>query len=192
MRNLLFVIAGLTLVLVSCDRRQPPAPETQAAEPAASASPAAPAEQARHSASLAPTQGNKASGALEFASQGDSVAVTGTINGLEPGSTHGFHVHEKGDCSAPDASSAGGHFNPTSQPHGNPDAPPHHGGDLQNISADAQGVAQVNLQLSGVTLGSGAPDDIVGKAVVVHEKADDYKSQPAGNSGARISCGVIE
>ena len=120
------------------------------------------------------------------------MTVTGSINGLEPGSIHGFHVHEKGDCSAPDAGSAGGHFNPNSQPHGNPDAPPHHAGDTRNITADAQGVAQVDVQLSGVSLSSGGPEDILGKAVVVHAKPDDYKTQPSGASGDRIACGVIE
>jgi Cu-Zn family superoxide dismutase len=145
----------------------------------------------RHHATLAPTQGNKAAGTVELIPVDGAVRLTGTITGLEPNSEHGFHVHEKGDCSAPDASSAGGHFNPTSQVHGNPASPPHHAGDTPNLLADAQGNAQVNATLEGVTVGSG-PNDLLGKALVLHAKVDDYKSQPAGNSGSRIACGVIE
>jgi Cu-Zn family superoxide dismutase len=102
-------------------------------------------------------------------------------------------VHEKGDCSAPDASSAGGHFNPTSQPHGNPKAGgPRHLGDMVNLRADAKGTAKVDVAIEGAGLHTGRPNDVVGKAIVVHQKPDDYKSQPSGNSGNRVACGVIE
>jgi Cu-Zn family superoxide dismutase len=119
------------------------------------------------------------------------VHITGEIGGLTRNASHAIHVHEKGDCSAADASSAGGHFNPTGQPHGRPDAGPHHVGDMPSISADAQGVARVNLHVQGMSLGGPSTTDIVGRAVVVHAQGDDYTSQPAGNSGARIACGVI-
>ena len=119
---------------------------------------------------------------------GDEVQVSAKIENLTPGQ-HGFHIHEKGDCSTADAASAGGHFNPTHQHHGGPNTTERHAGDLGNIDADASGKAHLDwkgkLKLSG-------DDSIIGKSVVVHEKADDLKTDPAGNSGARIACGVIE
>jgi Cu-Zn family superoxide dismutase len=140
---------------------------------------------------LAPASGSTVSGKLTVVPMGDGVHVTGDIGGLAPNSTHGFHVHEKGDCSAADASSAGGHFNPTAQPHGRYSAPRHHVGDNDNLVADANGVAHVNAHFPGAALGGGGAADVVGKAVVVHADADDYASQPSGNAGARIACGVI-
>src|SRR5690606_7202550 len=97
-----------------------------------------------------------------------------------------------GDCSAPDASSAGGHFNPASAPHGHPDSDAKHAGDMHNIVANAEGVAEVDALVGGVTLQSGEPDDILNKAIVIHAKPDDYKSQPSGDAGSRIACGVIQ
>jgi Cu-Zn family superoxide dismutase len=140
---------------------------------------------------LAPASGSLVSGTLAFAPMTDGVHVTGDIGGLAPNSTHGFHIHEKGDCSAADASSAGGHFNPGGEAHGRASAPHHHLGDNDNLVADADGVAHVDAHFAGVVLGGGGANDIVGKAVVVHAGADDYASQPAGNAGARIACGVI-
>jgi Cu-Zn family superoxide dismutase len=143
------------------------------------------------SAQLAPTQGQTASGTLSLEPEGDSVRVRGPLQGLKPDSEFGFHIHENGDCSAPDAASAGGHFNPTNTQHGNPQGETHHAGDMLNAKSDAQGSAQVDALASGVSLTTGQPNDVHGKAIVLHEKADDYASQPAGNSGARIACGVI-
>lgn len=140
--------------------------------------------------SLASTQGQLARGELKLRQGSDGVHVTGTLQGLKPGAEHGFHVHEKGDCSALDASSAGGHYNPTSNAHGNPMSGPHHAGDVPNVRADASGRAKVDTRITGVSLG--AANDIIGRAIVVHADPDDYTSQPAGNSGARIACGVIE
>jgi superoxide dismutase, Cu-Zn family len=139
-------------------------------------------------ATLSPTAGNSAAGTVVFTQKGDKVTVTAKVSGLAPGG-HGFHIHEKGDCSAPDGSSAGGHFNPTGKPHGAP-GPDHHAGDMPMLQVDASGNATLTADLEGVSIGGGATD-IVGKSVVVHKDADDYKSQPAGNSGARIACGVI-
>jgi Cu-Zn family superoxide dismutase len=120
------------------------------------------------------------------------VRIAGLVKGLKPGTEQGFHIHEKGDCSAPDASSAGDHFNPTSQPHGNPKASgPKHVGDMVNLRADSQGIAKVDLFIEGAALQSGTPNDVAGKAIVVHQKPDDYTSQPAGDSGDRVACGVI-
>ncbi len=144
-----------------------------------------------NSVQLAPTQGHNASGTLTLAAEGDSVRLTGTLQGLPPNGEFGFHIHEKGDCSAPDASSAGAHFNPANMPHGDPQGLAHHAGDMLNAKSDAQGAAMVDAVAGGVSLGSGQPNDVRGKAIVLHEKADDYASQPAGDSGARIACGVI-
>ena len=142
-------------------------------------------------AALAPASGSLVSGTLAFVPMGDGVHVTGDIGGLAPNSTHGFHIHETGDCSAADASSAGGHFNPSGEAHGRASAPHHHLGDNDNLVADANGVAHVNAHFAGVVLGGGGADDIVGKAVIVHANPDDYASQPSGNAGARIACVVI-
>jgi Cu-Zn family superoxide dismutase len=113
----------------------------------------------------------------------------GTVAGLTPGK-HGFHVHEYGDCSAPDGSSAGGHFDPGRTTHGAPDAAERHAGDLGNIEADAGGIATVNIQAEGITLGVG-DRSVLGKAIVVHADPDDF-SQPTGNAGARLACGIIK
>lgn len=142
-------------------------------------------------ANLASASGSLVSGKLTLVPMHDGVHITGEIGGLGAGKTHAIHVHEKGDCSAVDASSAGGHFNPTGNPHGRAGTGTHHAGDMDNIVADADGVAKINIHLIGVTLGGGAYNDIVGRAIVVHAAADDYRSQPAGNSGARVACGVI-
>src|ERR1043166_1994624 len=131
---------------------------------------------------------SKVTGTVTFTKSGDQVEVTGDIENLSPG-THGFHIHDKGDCSAADAASAGPHFNPTHHHHGGPDTAERHSGDLGNIEADSSGKAHIQWKGKLSLAGS---DSIIGKSVVVHEKADDLKTDPAGNSGARIACGVIE
>ena len=140
-------------------------------------------------ASLEPTKGNSAKGTVTFTQVGGVVRVNANLSGLKPDAEHGFHVHEKGDCSSADGLSTGGHFNPTGQPHGAPDRP-HHGGDMPALKADANGNAEATLMLDGVTLGTG-PADLLGKAVIVHAKPDDYTTQPTGNAGGRVACGVI-
>ena len=142
-------------------------------------------------ANLAPASGSLVSGKLALMPMGNGVHVSGDIGGLAPGSSHGFHIHETGDCSAADASSAGGHFNPGASVHGKAGPGAHHAGDIDNIVADASGIAHVNAHVMGVSLGGGAADDVAGRAFVVHATADDYATQPSGNSGARIACGVI-
>ena len=102
----------------------------------------------------------------------------------------GFHVHERGDCSSADAMSAGGHFNPTSQQHGDPHSGSHHAGDIPMLQSDANGKAVGSIVLSGVTL-TPRPTSLVGHALVIHSGKDDYVTQPTGNSGGRIACGVI-
>jgi len=140
-------------------------------------------------ATLNPTQGHDVKGSATFTKEDNGVRVVADIIGLKPGE-HGFHVHEKGDCSAPDASSAGGHFNPTRMPHGGPDSEKHHVGDLGNITADASGKAHLDQVFSFLEL-SGT-NSIVGHGLIVHEGKDDLTSQPSGNAGARVACGVIE
>ncbi len=137
-------------------------------------------------ATLAPTQGNEVRGTVTFTQKGDSVHVDTVLTGLNPGSQHGIHVHEKGDCSAPDGTSAGGHYNPVGSPHG-PQSGPHHMGDMPNIQAGTYGGTNASFDIAGVKV-----EDLVGKSVIVHRDVDDYKSQPAGNSGPRIACGVIQ
>ena len=139
--------------------------------------------------SLKPTTGNSTSGTVTFTQKGDKVVVVARVSGLKPGS-HGFHIHEKGDCSAGDAMSAGDHFNPTAKPHGDPLHADHHAGDMPMLVADASGNASLTAELGPMTLGAGA-NDIIGKAVIVHADPDDFKTQPAGNSGGRVACGVI-
>ena len=139
-------------------------------------------------AKLAPTQGHKTTGTVVFAQKGADVEVTAHVAGLTPGA-HGFHVHEKGDCSAPDGTSAGGHFNPGGQPHGHPHQGPHHAGDMPMLETDAYGNAKLVAVLPGLTL-EGA-NGIVGRGVIVHAAPDDFKTQPTGNSGARMACGTI-
>jgi Cu-Zn family superoxide dismutase len=140
---------------------------------------------------LASASGSLVSGTINLMPMGNGVHLTGEVGGLQPGTFHGFHIHENGDCSAPDASSAGGHFNPTGMPHGRQDTPSHHAGDMDNIIANEQGVAQIDAHLEEATLGGGGETDILGRALIVHADPDDYTSQPSGSAGARVACGVI-
>ncbi len=191
-RHVSILTAALVVALAGCATTAPtssPAgmPATAASKPMTRTSPAQQAV-----VNLASASGSLVSGRLTAVPMGNGVHLTGTIGGLSAGSHHGFHIHEKGDCSAADASSAGGHFNPTGQPHGRAMQGPHHAGDSDNIVANASGVATVDTHLSGVTLGGSAANDIAGRAIVVHAAADDYSSQPSGNAGARVACGVIK
>src|SRR5437660_9290991 len=144
-------------------------------------------EVTKAAAQLESKSGSQVTGTVTFTKVGDDVQVVADIQNLTPGK-HGFHIHEKGDCSAPDGASAGSHFNPTMKHHGGPSTLDHHAGDLGNIEADASGKAHLDwkgkLSLAG-------NDSIIGRSVVVHEKEDDLKTDPAGNSGARIACGTI-
>jgi Cu-Zn family superoxide dismutase len=138
---------------------------------------------------LTPTQGNTVNGVVVFEPTASGVHVAGVVGGLEPGSKHGFHVHEFGDCSAPDATSAGDHYSPTPSQHGGLTAP-RHAGDLGNIEADDKGMAKVDVTVPGVsTVGGAAP--LVGRGLIVHGKVDDLTSQPSGNAGPRVACGVL-
>ncbi len=141
---------------------------------------------------LASASGSLVSGRLVLVPMAGGLHLTGEIGGLKPGGSHAIHIHEKGDCSAADASSAGGHFNPTGEMHGRSSTSVHHAGDMDNIVANAKGVARIDVHATGPVLGGGAPNDAIGRAVIVHAAADDYTSQPAGAAGARVACGIIQ
>jgi superoxide dismutase, Cu-Zn family len=141
-------------------------------------------------ANLEPTKGNNAKGTVTFTQTGtDTVRVSANISGLKPGAEHGFHIHEKGDCSSGDGMSTGGHYNPGGKPHG-AQSTDHHAGDMPSLTADSYGNATANFTLSGVSIGAGAAD-LVGRGLIVHRDPDDYKTQPTGNAGPRIACAVI-
>lgn len=177
----------LALGVAAC--RTEPAPGTTA-DSTAAADTSAPVVPVRASATMEARSGSSVAGTVSFTQEPTGVRVVGNFSGLTPSAKHGFHVHENGDCSAPDASSAGGHFNPAGHPHGDQSAAAgaRHVGDLGNLTADAQGNATIDLTDAMLML-HGA-NQIVGKAVVVHAKADDF-GQPAGNAGGRIACGLI-
>ncbi|MDE2417640.1 MAG: superoxide dismutase family protein [Burkholderiales bacterium] len=141
-------------------------------------------------AQLAPTRGNAVTGTVTFAQQGDAVLVSGEVRGLAPGKEHGFHIHDKGDCSSGDGMSTGGHFNPTGRAHGAHDHSEHHAGDLMSLKADTNGVARFSYSSTTISVGSGA-NDVVGRGLIVHRDPDDYTTQPTGNSGPRLACAVI-
>lgn len=203
---LLFVAAALSVA--ACAPPAPPDAANDPQSPAADIAPTTPSDVAgtgpaesnagartatasTATAKLEAASESEADGTLAFAEDDGYLRITGEINGLSPG-VHGLHVHEIGDCSAPDASSAGGHYAPRSSQHGAPTQPAelHHAGDLGNIVADADGRATVDVIDDGLTLSG--PETIVGRAIVVHADPDDLVSQPAGNSGDRVACGVVE
>jgi superoxide dismutase, Cu-Zn family len=138
---------------------------------------------------LSPTQGNKCKGVIKFSQQGSSVKVVAHVEGLNPGQKHAMHIHQNGDCSAPDAASAGGHYNPEAHMHGLPEVEMRHAGDLGNLQADQDGKAHYEITVNNITI-SGGKNPIAGRGVIVHAKVDDG-GQPVGNAGARIACGVV-
>ncbi len=154
---------------------------------AATAAPAAVSPALRAVAALQPTRGSAAHGTAAFERVEGGVRVVVQVSGLSPGA-HGFHVHQTGDCSAPDASSAGGHFDPTSAPHAARESAERHVGDLGNLEADASG--QASAEFIDRALALEGPCSILNRAVIVHEKRDDLKTQPTGDAGGRLACGV--
>lgn len=138
---------------------------------------------------LRPTAGNESvRGTIRFTAAAGGVLVEARVEGLAPGA-HGFHVHEWGDLDCTDGMCTGGHFNPTNEPHGAPEAAARHAGDLGNLEAGPDGVAiykrlDARLRLDG-------PNSVVGRGIVVHAQPDDFATQPTGNAGARLATGVI-
>lgn len=139
---------------------------------------------------LTPTNGNTTSGSVSFTQSGNKVLVVAEIKGLKPNAEHGFHIHDKGDCSSGDGMSTGGHFNPTTQAHGAHGTSGHHTGDLPSLVADANGVAKLKFESTTISIDSGLTN-IVGRGLIVHRDPDDFKTQPTGNAGPRLACAVI-
>ena len=149
-------------------------------------------EMARATAQLQATKGSKVVGEATFEDMGsDRMHVVVIVHHLKPNSEHGFHVHEAGDCSSGDGMSAKGHFNPLGKPHGSAASAEHHAGDLPSLKADKNGTAKLDTIVGGITVAPG-PTSIVGRGLIVHADPDDFKTQPAGHSGARLACGVIQ
>ncbi len=138
---------------------------------------------------IQPTAGNQCSGVIRFTEVDGEVFVYAEVSGLTPGQKHGMHLHEFGDASKPDAASAGGHFNPSGHAHGLTDKAERHAGDLGNLEADATGKAIYRASFTNFSM-VGVNHPIIGRSVIVHAQPDDG-SQPTGNAGARIGCGVI-
>ena len=194
------------LSLAACGTKAAEGSNDAAAAPAADALVEA-AEQVESTVATATTQlesrsGTEVTGTVTFAeieiTAGDEVIehrveATYALQGLPEGAVRGFHIHEVGDCSAPDATSAGGHFNPGGHQHGAPGHDDSHAGDLGNITADADGNAAGTVVIPGyqLTIAGDADTNIVGRAVIVHVGTDDLVSQPTGDAGARAACGVI-
>lgn len=168
LRNALCLLAASTLALI-----------------AASASAQEPTKAI---AVLHPTKGSNVEGTVTFTKSENEIKIVADVTGLTPGK-HGFHIHEFGDCSSPDGKAAGGHFNPTNNPHAGHDAEQRHEGDMGNLEADSAGKA--HLELTDKMMMMSGEKSIIGRGVIVHEKADDLKSQPVGNAGGRLACGVI-
>lgn len=144
-------------------------------------------------AKMEAASGSKVTGEANFTEEGDGrVRFELTAENLTPGE-HAVHIHEKGDCSAEDASSAGGHWNPTMKPHGKRgDGTSHHKGDVGNMTVGNDGKGTLSLTVEGWSIGGADSTNVVGKSVIIHEKADDFTTQPTGNAGGRLSCGVIK
>jgi Cu-Zn family superoxide dismutase len=171
------------LLCVACSSQSP-----KAEEPAAPAAQPATVSQEPGVATFEATGTSKIKGTVQFIPQGNELRVTAEIDGLEPNTLHGFHVHEVGDCTGPDFKKAGPHFNPTGEEHGSMDAHSHHAGDLNNLKADKKGHASYSATIASPK----APvASLVGRAVIIHKKADDLKTQPSGDSGDRIACALI-
>ena len=166
----LFAAAAATVLLAACQTTPDQAP--------------------RANAQLQPTKGNKTFGEATFEQVGDMVHVVIYVQGLRPGQEHGLHIHEVGDCSSGDGMSTKGHFDPFGKPHGRHDSAERHAGDLPALKSDKEGRAKVDVRLDVITVTPG-PASIIGRGLIVHADPDDYKTQPTGNAGARIACGVI-
>lgn len=209
MKSIIFSLPVICLMLAGCDSPEPQAPATTpesalpdntgdtmddtddtSAMPGEYDPSGSTPETQYAEAEIIPTEGQETDGLITLTSSNGTVSIEGQITGLTPGE-HGFHVHANGDCSAPDAATAGGHFAPHGDPHGAPTDPPgeHHIGDLGNITADASGVARISM--ADTTLRLNGSESVIGKAFIVHADPDDLESQPSGNAGARVGCGVI-
>lgn len=145
---------------------------------------------AQAGANIDARSGSNVQGKITFREIEGGVLVTANVTGLKPNSEHGFHIHDKGDCSATDASSAGGHFNPDGASHGHHQHDQRHAGDMPNLISNAKGEANTIFKVTSLSFSEGKYQ-VLNRAVVIHANGDDYQSQPAGNAGGRIGCGTI-
>jgi superoxide dismutase, Cu-Zn family len=181
---------AFALAMTGCSN--PPEPAAQATNAQAQTQPrgAAWADIKHAVAVIHPTAGKQARGVVHLTETADNkVRVVADLTGLAPNQKHGFHVHQYGDCSSPDATSAGDHYNPANHPHALPTATPRHAGDFGNVEADASGKAHLEMTTDTITL-AGAQNPALGRAMIVHAQPDTG-AQPSGNAGARVGCGVI-
>jgi len=149
-----------------------------------------PVEPLRATAQLQPTKGSKTFGEATFEEADGKIHVVIYVQGLKPGQEHGLHIHEVGDCSSGDGMSTKGHFNPFGKPHAHAGTAERHAGDLPSLKAGKDGRGKVDVKLDVISIAAG-PGSIVGRGLIVHADPDDYKTQPTGNAGPRIACGVI-
>ncbi len=178
------VVAAMALGAAAAGQ-QPPSPAGTSARTGTSAAQASAA-----AAAIEPRSGSKVTGKATFAASAGKVTMRVDVTGLAPGA-HAIHLHENGDCSDPEAKAAGGHWNPTKAQHGRWGEGAFHHGDIGNLEADAAGKATLTFATDLWTIGGDPGTNIVGRSVVVHEKVDDFQTQPTGNAGGRVGCGVI-
>lgn len=188
-----FQVSRFALVFLSCGSLVACSKSEPAAAPAPTvAEPIAPPKTVQELVvPILARSGSAVAGTVSFSELEGTVTVMVDLTGVPTGG-HGFHIHEKGDCSAPDAASAGGHFNPHGSNHGAMGSDVHHAGDLGNLEADGSSVVKTTFTTTGITLAPGLPHSIGGRGIIVHAKADDFVTQPTGNAGGRIGCGVID
>lgn len=135
--------------------------------------------------------GSELNGTITLKEEGGNVYISGDIRGVKPNHKFGFHIHEKPDCSSEDGKSAGGHYNPTNEKHGNPGDKNHHLGDLGNLKSNKDGKISIHKMVKASSLDKDAKRSILNRSIVLHAGADDFESQPSGDSGKRIGCVVL-
>jgi Cu-Zn family superoxide dismutase len=208
-RSLKFAIVGVSslLAMFGCGGSQQHADAPAPPEPEASAESAAVDAEGTEATGLTPLadtathktvevtfqakSGSKVTGTGSLTEIPEGVQVTLVVEDVSPPGDHGAHVHEKGDCSSPDGESAGGHFNPSAQPHALPVNSPRHLGDFGNIVIGADGKGTLEIVAPGANLKEGDPSSFLGRAIIIHAKRDDG-GQPTGNAGGRIACAEIK
>lgn len=184
----LLVIVLLASVMACSPKAESPAPETSS-EPVAQVVEVV-EEALVAGAVLTPRADTDVAGTVTFTQTGEGVVIEASISGVTPG-LHGIHLHEKGDCSADDFTSTGGHFNPTGDPHGGPNDSIRHAGDFGNITVGADGSGYLELLSDMLSVEPTAENTVIGRAVILHEGEDDLESQPTGAAGARLACGTV-
>lgn len=181
LRSLHTITMGLAIIaLLATGCTQPQTGEQEEEEPAL--------KYERAVAVIHPTEGNDLSGTVIFEKTADGTLIDAEVNGLETGK-HGFHIHQYGNCTAPDGTSAGGHFNPEGVDHGAPTDEIRHVGDMGNLPANEEGTA--TLEYTDPLIKLNGPNSVIGRGIIIHSGQDDLTSQPTGAAGARLGCGVI-